>query len=276
MRPNPLAPDVLRLRGLRIVAAHGALPEERTRPQPFEIDIDVWAELRRAGQSDELADTLDYGTLTDGVAAVVAGPHADLLEHLAERIAARVLDEPRAQGARVTVRKLRPPVPHDLASAAVTLTRRRRRAFLGLGSNLGDRWGHLRGAVAALPDVIAASPVYETAPVGGPEGQDPYLNAVVELRTARTARQLLDAAHAAESRAQRVRAERWGPRTLDVDVLLVGDEVVVEPGLVVPHARMWERGFVLVPLADLAPELAHPVLSDDPQLAHDVSPAGTL
>ena len=252
------------------------LPEEKTRPQPFEIDLDVWSDLRRAGATDRLADAVDYGTLTDRVADVAAAPHAELLEHLAERIAAAVLEERRVHGVRVTVRKLRPPVPYDLASAAVSVVRRRRRAFLGLGSNLGDRWAHLRAAVEALPDVAATSPVYETAPVGGPQGQDPYLNAVVELRTACTARQLLDAAHAAESGAHRVRAERWGPRTLDVDVLLVGDEVVVEPGLVVPHARMWERGFVLVPLAELAPELARPVLADDPQLAHGVSPAGTL
>jgi 2-amino-4-hydroxy-6-hydroxymethyldihydropteridine diphosphokinase len=176
----------------------------------------------------------------------------------------------------VTVRKLRPPVPHDLASAAVTVIRRRQRAFLGLGSNLGDRWGHLRAAVEGLPDVAAVSAVYETEPVGGPDGQDRYLNAVVELRTNRTPRQLLEAAHAAEARADRVRAERWGPRTLDVDVLLFGDQVVVEEGLVVPHARMWERGFVLVPLADLAPELAGPVLTQHPDLGDGVSRAGTL
>ena len=129
------------------------------------------------------------------------------------------------------------------------------RAFLGLGSNLGDRLGHLRRAVAALPDVVAVSPVYETDPVGGPAGQAPYLNAVVELETDRSPRQLLELAARLESEADRVRAERFGPRTLDVDVLLVDDLVVDEEDLVVPHPRMWERRFVLVPLADLAPEL---------------------
>jgi len=126
------------------------------------------------------------------------------------------------------------------------------RAYLGLGSNLGDRRAHLRAAVAALPDVVAVSPVYESEPVGGPPGQAPYLNLVVELDTTRTPRELLDVAHRLETAAGRVRTEKDGPRTLDVDVLLVGDLAVDEPDLVVPHPRMWRRRFVLAPLADLA------------------------
>lgn len=137
------------------------------------------------------------------------------------------------------------------------------RAFLALGSNLGDRKTYLKHALDRLPDVVAVSQVYETDPVGGPPGQGAFLNCVVELRTTRTPRELLGVAQAAEAAAHRIRAERWGPRTLDVDVLLVGDEVVDEPDLTVPHPRMWERGFVLVPLADLAPELVVGHLTSD-------------
>ncbi|HEX7130944.1 MAG TPA: 2-amino-4-hydroxy-6-hydroxymethyldihydropteridine diphosphokinase [Iamia sp.] len=130
-----------------------------------------------------------------------------------------------------------------------------RRVLLALGSNLGDRAGHLRAAVAALGDeVVATSAVYETPPVGGPE-QGPYLNAVVALRTDLSARALLARAHELEAAAGRVRLERWGPRTLDVDVLWIDGEEVDEPDLVVPHPRMFERAFVLVPLADVAPDL---------------------
>ncbi len=132
------------------------------------------------------------------------------------------------------------------------------RAFLGLGSNLGDRGANLRAAVDALPDVVAVSSVYETDPVGGPEDQGPFLNAVVQLATERSPRQLLEAAAAAEAAAGRVRTVRWGPRTLDVDVLWVDGASVAEPDLVVPHPRLWERAFVLVPLAELAPDLATP------------------
>jgi 2-amino-4-hydroxy-6-hydroxymethyldihydropteridine diphosphokinase len=131
-----------------------------------------------------------------------------------------------------------------------------------LGSNLGDRWTYLRDAAAALPDVVAVSSVYETEPVGGPAGQGPYLNCVVELATERTPRQLLEAAVAAETTAGRVRTERWGPRTLDVDVLWIDGVSVAEADLIVPHARLWERAFVLVPLAELAPDLATPARLD--------------
>jgi 2-amino-4-hydroxy-6-hydroxymethyldihydropteridine diphosphokinase len=129
------------------------------------------------------------------------------------------------------------------------------RAFLALGSNLGEREQLLRDAVASIPDLVAVSPVYETDPVGGPGGQGAFLNAVVELDTERSPRELLELCQRIEADAKRVRLERWGPRTLDVDVLLVGDLAVDEDDLEVPHPRMWERRFVLAPLADLAPEL---------------------
>jgi 2-amino-4-hydroxy-6-hydroxymethyldihydropteridine diphosphokinase len=136
-----------------------------------------------------------------------------------------------------------------------------RRAFIGLGSNLGDRRAALRQAVAQLEaggDVVAISPLYETEPVGGPQDQGPFLNVVVELATADSPRQLLARCQTLEEAAHRVRTVRYGPRTLDADVLVVGDLVVDEDDLIVPHPRMWERRFVLQPLADLAPELVPP------------------
>lgn len=131
------------------------------------------------------------------------------------------------------------------------------RAYLGLGSNLGDREAHLRHAVEGITDLVAVSPVYESAPVGGPP-QDDFLNAVVALETRLSPRRLLDLAHRLENEAGRVRTVRWGPRTLDVDVLLVGDLVLDEPDLVIPHPRMQDRAFVLAPLADLDPSLVPP------------------
>ena len=133
-----------------------------------------------------------------------------------------------------------------------------RRAYLGIGSNLGDRLAYLQLAVnalarAAIVRVVGVSPVYETVPIGGPEQSD-FLNAVVAVETTASARELLDLARGIEAEADRVRTIRWGPRTLDVDVLLVGDEQVDDPDLVVPHPRMGERAFVIVPLADLDPE----------------------
>ncbi len=131
---------------------------------------------------------------------------------------------------------------------------RERRVFVALGSNLGDRTGYLRSAVAYLPDVAATSDVYETKPVGGPE-QGPYLNMVARLHTALGAGELLAQCRARELAAGRVRVHKWGPRTLDVDLLWIDGEVVEEPDLIVPHPRMYERDFVLVPLADVGADL---------------------
>ncbi len=130
------------------------------------------------------------------------------------------------------------------------------RAFLGLGSNVGDRRAHLQAAVASLEDIglRQVSPLYETDPVGGPD-QGPFLNLVVELDTGLTARELLGVCRRLETAADRVREVRWGPRTLDVDVLWVDGVTVDDDDLVVPHPRMWDRRFVLAPLRDLAPDL---------------------
>ena len=148
------------------------------------------------------------------------------------------------------------------------------RAFLGLGSNIGDRRAFLREAVAAMPDVVAVSPVYETDPVGGPD-QDTYLNIVVELATIATPRELLQRCQMLEAAAERSRLVRWGPRTLDVDVLIVDRMQIDEPDLLVPHPRMHQRNFVMMPLLDLDPTIE--VEGYDPAAAFgDVRSIGPL
>ncbi len=133
-----------------------------------------------------------------------------------------------------------------------------RRAYLSLGTNLGDRVANLVGAlpVVAEGDAYRLSSVYETEPVGG-VAQDDFWNLVVELTTDASPRELLERARRAETAAGRTREVRWGPRTLDVDVLLVGDETSEDPEILVPHPRLFERAFVLVPLRELAPELVN-------------------
>ena len=129
-----------------------------------------------------------------------------------------------------------------------------RRAFLGLGSNLGERLLYLRTAVESIPDLVQVSSLYETDPIGGPD-QGAFLNLIVELDTNMTPRELLELCRTLEAAAERVRIERWGPRTLDVDVVYVDGEVVDDPDLIVPHPRWRDRAFVMIPLGELAPDL---------------------
>lgn len=129
-------------------------------------------------------------------------------------------------------------------------------ACLGLGSNVGDRLATLQRAVDRLAagdavTVLRSSRVYETTPVGGPMGQPDYLNAVIEVDTGLGAHELLDAVNAVEDDLGRIREERWGPRTIDIDVLTFGDERIDDERLTVPHPRMHERMFVLAPLLEL-------------------------
>lgn len=132
-------------------------------------------------------------------------------------------------------------------------------AYVALGSNLGDREDHLRRALADLAErgdirLLRCSSFHETEPVGGPPGQGRYLNAVAAIETTLAPRALLDRLLAVEQLHGRARGERNGPRTLDLDLLLYGDEHIDEPGLTVPHPRMCDRDFVLLPLA----EVCHP------------------
>lgn len=129
-----------------------------------------------------------------------------------------------------------------------------RRAFLGLGTNLGDRRGYLREAVDAVPGLVEVSSVYETEPVGGPE-QGAFLNIVVEVETDLDPYGLLELCRTLERAAGRERRIRWGPRTLDVDVLWIDGVAVNDDELTVPHPRMYQRNFVVVPLLEIAPDL---------------------
>jgi 2-amino-4-hydroxy-6-hydroxymethyldihydropteridine diphosphokinase len=138
-------------------------------------------------------------------------------------------------------------------------------AYIGIGSNLGDRHSHIeaaRDALGQLPKTLLSgfSPVYETEPIG-PGEQGRYLNAVASVQTVLSPEELLGALMDIEQAAGRERDEQWGPRTLDLDLLLYDDRVMASERLTLPHPRMHERWFVLRPLADLADDLIHPVLN---------------
>jgi 2-amino-4-hydroxy-6-hydroxymethyldihydropteridine diphosphokinase len=137
-------------------------------------------------------------------------------------------------------------------------------AYIGLGSNVGDRIDYLRRALDLLGkhpliEVRQVSPFYETEPLEYPD-QHWFINAVAEIETSLPPMLLLDALQGIEKQLQRQRTMRWGPRTIDLDVLIYGKELVAEQRLQIPHIRMHDRAFVLIPLADIAPDVLHPVL----------------
>jgi dihydroneopterin aldolase/2-amino-4-hydroxy-6-hydroxymethyldihydropteridine diphosphokinase len=265
----------IEVRDLRVLGTHGVLPEERGRAQPFSVDF--WVEidrellvatLERHSQEerevrDELSSTVDYSSLVNAVGSVIEGTSHQLLESLAEEICGCLLGDPAIKEASVTLRKLRPPIPWDAAFAAVSVGRSREKepvlAYLGMGSNQGSRAQILANALESLAKfsgvrLLGVSGVYETEPVGGPEQPD-FLNLVAVVLTNLSPQELLSVAMELEQQAGRVRVEHWGPRSLDVDLLMVGDICLSSPELTLPHPRMFERRFVIEPLLELcAPE----------------------
>jgi dihydroneopterin aldolase/2-amino-4-hydroxy-6-hydroxymethyldihydropteridine diphosphokinase len=250
------------LHGLRVRGFHGVLPEERRDGQDFLVDATLEVATPAA---DDLAQTADYGTLAAELTAAVATDPVDLIETLASRLLAVCLAPEPVRAATVRIHKPSAPIPLPFTDVTVTVSGRRGagRAVLSLGSNLGDRLGHLQAAVTLLASryAVEVSPVYETDPVGGPE-QEPYLNAVVLLSTRDgsgfVAEDLFEFTSAIEQSRLRERTVRWGPRTLDVDLIDVDGGVIRTPQLTLPHPRAAERAFVLVPWLDLDPAAALP------------------
>ncbi len=256
--------DRILIEDLRVVGLIGAMAHEREAPQPLRIDISMGVDLRDAGQSDDLDDTVHYGLVAERVTHLVTDSKYVLLERLAAEIADLVLAFDRVEEVDVTVTKLRPPVPVSLERTAVRIVRTRAEsdvprlrshiALVALGSNLGDREGFLRRAVRELGTVVAMSQIFETEPVGGPDQQGPYLNMVVKVETSLDPYAFMRRCQSIEANALRQRSVVWGPRTLDVDLLFFDDAKIDSDELVVPHPRIQDRRFVLTPLSEIAPE----------------------
>jgi dihydroneopterin aldolase/2-amino-4-hydroxy-6-hydroxymethyldihydropteridine diphosphokinase len=257
-----MARDHIYVNGLRLMALVGVLPHEREGEQPVQVDIDLEVDLAEAGLTDNLVDTANYGAIAEAVSEVVRMSSDVLLERLVARIAERCLQFDHVEVADVRLTKLRPPIAENLDSTAVRIVRSRvdmkiparHRAIVALGSNLGDRVAYLRFGLERLSNVVAQSQVFETDPVGGPDNQGPYLNMVAVIDTDLDPYAMLRRLLQIEAEAHRVRIERWGPRTLDLDLLFYDDITINSEELIVPHPRFAERRFVLEPLSEVAPE----------------------
>lgn len=276
--------DRIEISGLRLMALIGVLAHERESPQPLQLDLSLHVDLNDAGFSDELGDTVNYGAVTEAVAALARESKDLLLERLAQKVAEVVLTFERVEAVDVRLTKLRPPIPEDVESSAVQVYRSRRGAnvaprhphiaIVALGTNLGDRVGFLRSALEQLAPV-AQSQVFETDPVGGPEAQGAYLNMVAVVETGLDPYALVRRLQRIEAEAGRQRVVHWGPRTLDLDLLFYDDVTIESDDLTVPHPRFAERRFVLAPLSEVAPERCPP--GWDERLAPDgVHPRGPL
>lgn len=275
--------DTIRLTGLTATGRHGVFDFEKREGQPFRVDTELTLDLRAAGRSDQLKDTVSYVEIAELIEAAITGEPFDLIEALADHLAREILrSDARLLAAEVTVHKPQAPLSQSFQDVSVTARRTRAdlhpgpgqevseisgaevRAVLALGSNLGDSAATLDSAVASLRShgelrLIAASPLARTRPVGGPEDQPDFLNQVIEIATTLSPQGLLALTQQVEAEHHRARGAengeiRWGPRTLDIDIITYADAHVSTDSLQIPHPRAAQRGFVLVPWMWMDPQ----------------------
>ncbi|KOA20127.1 bifunctional folate synthesis protein [Clostridium homopropionicum DSM 5847] len=258
--------DKIFIKDLEIYGYHGVYEEEKRIGQKFLISAELFLNLSPAGKSDDLSKTVNYGQLSNELEKEFNKNKYDLIEKAAEELSKFVLlNYGEVERVKITIKKPWAPIGKPIDYAAVEIDRRWNRVFIGVGSNLGDKKENIKLAAekinsSGLTKIINQSPQYETKPVGYLE-QDNFINAVFEAKTLLNPKELIVLLLEIEKELKRERLIKWGPRTIDLDILLYNDIVTSSEEIVIPHLRMHERLFVIKPLCDIAPYVIHPVLN---------------
>lgn len=255
--------DKIVIKNLEIFAYHGVFPEEKKQGQTFIVTAELYLDLNAAGTEDDLSKTVNYASVCETIEHVMLDEKYDLIEAAAENIASTILlnYEP-VESVRVIISKPQAPIDMTFDTVYVDITRKRHIAYLSIGSNLGDKEGYLDYAVDQLNldeyiRVNKVSTYIVTEPYGDVE-QDDFLNGCLEIETLYSPQELLKVVNDIEQGAGRKRLIHWGPRTLDIDIILYDREIVMEENLKIPHVEMAKREFVLEPLCEIAPFAYHP------------------
>ena len=257
--------DQIIIHNLEVFCNHGVYKEENVLGQKFLVDVVIYTDNRMAGLSDRLEDSINYGEVCRLIENIMKQQNDKLIERVAERIASGILRKySPVDSVDVEVKKPWAPVMRHIEYASVKIHRGRHRAYIGLGSNMGDREEYLKQAIIAIDSledvrVCQQASIRETEPYGYLD-QDPFLNTVISLETLLEPEELLAKMMQIEKEAGRTREIHWGPRTLDLDILLYDDQVLTSPDLVIPHPGIEKRSFVLDPLCEIAPYEVHPLL----------------
>ena len=256
--------DNIRIKNLELFANHGVYGEETVLGQKFLVNMTAWLDLEKAGASDDLDETVNYGTLCHFMGDYFSGHTFRLIEAAAHQMAEEILFHfPGIERIRLEVKKPWAPVRMPLETVSVEIERGWHTVYLSVGSNMGDRREHLERGMNRLKENprirdLVVSGLIETEPYGYTD-QDSFLNGAVRMRTLYSPAALLDFLHQIEAEEGRVRDLRWGPRVLDLDIVFYDDLVMETEDLIIPHIDMENRWFVLKPLAELCPGKVHPV-----------------
>lgn len=255
--------DKITIKNLEIFAFHGVLESEKEMGQRFFVNAELFLNLRDAGMTDELDKTVDYSMVCKDIKEVMTASKYDLIEAVAWNISSTILAKyAEIKKVHISISKPDAPIPMKFETVCVDITTERHTVYLSIGSNIGDREAYLDYAVDQLNKdeyikVNKVSDYINTKPYGGVE-QDDFLNGCLEIETIYDPFELLAVIHDIEQGAGRKRLVHWGPRTLDIDILMYDREIIMEENLMIPHPEMTKRDFVLEPLCRIAPYAYHP------------------
>ncbi len=256
--------DIIKIKDLEIYANHGVLPEENVLGQKFLVSCSMMTDTRKAGKTDDLNHSVNYASVSQLIYEHMRTHTYQLIETCCEKLAEEVLFfSPLIREVTIEIKKPWAPVGLPLDTVAVEITRGWTECYIALGSNLGESRALIETAVKKIsesPSIRAGkvSTLIETEPYGVLD-QPSFLNGMMQIETILSPQELLDFLHQVEKEAGRERKLRWGPRTLDLDIIFYGDRIINEEDLIVPHIDMKNRQFVLEPLAEIAPGKVHPV-----------------
>lgn len=258
--------DQITIEKLTVFGNHGVYPEENKLGQKFLVSLVLYTDTRKAGLNDELENSINYGDVSQYVRQFFEENTFKLIERVAEKLAeGLLLRYSLLEKVDVKIEKPWAPIAIPVESVGVEISRGWHKAYIALGSNMGDKKDYLDKAVEKLKKhplckVIKVADYIQTEPYGGVE-QDVFLNSALELRTLLFPEELLAFLNQIEAEAGRERTIHWGPRTLDLDILFYDDCVIDTPSLTIPHIDLQNRDFVLIPMVQLAPYYRHPVLN---------------
>lgn len=258
--------DKIYIKNLEIFANHGVLDEEKKLGQKFIISLELSLSLRQAAIHGNLNETVNYAKLCCEIETEFKKEKYDLIETAAEKIAEFILlNYEIVENIKVLLKKPWAPIGKPVEYAAVEIERKRHIVYIGIGSNMGDKEKNLRDAIELINSNISnkvtkESKFYVTKPVGYLE-QDDFINCAIEIKTLFQPGELMDFLLDVENQLKRERVIRWGPRTIDLDILLYDDLICSNEHTIIPHPRMAERLFVIKPLCDIAPYVVHPILN---------------
>lgn len=259
--------DKIYVKDLEVYAFHGVNQQEKDMGQRFLISLELSISLNEAGESDDLRKTVNYAELCFDVEKNFKQDKFDLIEKAAEELAKCILlNYELVTGVKVKIKKPWAPIGKPIDYAAVEIERKWHTAYIAIGSNIGNKEENLNSAIELINSsettkVVKVSKFYETKPVGYLD-QDSFLNGALEIKTLLTPNKLIEFLLEKEKDLKRERMIKWGPRTIDLDVLLYDNLITCDENIIVPHPRMHERLFVLKPLSDIAPYVIHPILNE--------------